>query len=107
MTPELAKRWSTALRSGEFEQTSQRLHDDRGFCCLGVLCQVIDPEIYWDAMDDEDLESVDLPSHVDIIAELPEHEREHLAALNDGRVDGGSEPKTFKEIADFIDSKYT
>lgn len=32
--------WVAALRSGEYTQASGRLHDSRGYCCLGVACEV-------------------------------------------------------------------
>ena len=32
--------WTTALRSGKYQQARRRLRDDGGFCCLGVLCDV-------------------------------------------------------------------
>lgn len=32
--------WIEALRSGEYEQTVGTLHNDEGFCCLGVLCDL-------------------------------------------------------------------
>ena len=35
------RKWVEALRSGEYEQCTGRLHDGSGFCCLGVLCEVI------------------------------------------------------------------
>src|SRR3954466_12240152 len=37
----LAKEWVKALRSGEYRQTSMSLHDDKGYCCLGVACDVL------------------------------------------------------------------
>lgn len=54
--PVLKASWLAALRSGAYQQTSGRLHRLRptprglggqiypaGFCCMGVLCDVIDP----------------------------------------------------------------
>ena len=35
-----AKKWVAALRSGEYKQTTGRLHSEDGFCCLGVACVV-------------------------------------------------------------------
>jgi hypothetical protein len=32
--------WTSALRSGEFEQTSQALRVNNSFCCLGVLTEL-------------------------------------------------------------------
>lgn len=36
----LARRWAAALESGEYQQTSGRLRDKDGWCCLGVLCNL-------------------------------------------------------------------
>lgn len=41
MDRELRERWVTALRSGEYAQAHFSLHNELGFCCLGVL-QAID-----------------------------------------------------------------
>jgi hypothetical protein len=43
---ELATKWLDALRSGAYEQTVGGLHTRAGFCCLGVLCDVKNPE-WW------------------------------------------------------------
>jgi hypothetical protein len=32
--------WCKALRSGDYAQTTRYLHNDKGFCCLGVLCEL-------------------------------------------------------------------
>lgn len=37
---ELHKKWVEALRSGEYKQTQSKLHNEEGFCCIGVLCEV-------------------------------------------------------------------
>lgn len=34
------RKWVTALRSGEYEQTKGVLKNDNGFCCLGVATDV-------------------------------------------------------------------
>ena len=31
-----------ALRSGDYQQTNGRLRDQFGFCCLGVICDLVD-----------------------------------------------------------------
>lgn len=33
--------WIPALRSGEYNQTQTRLHDENGYCCLGVACDLV------------------------------------------------------------------
>jgi hypothetical protein len=40
MNQEVKKKWLDALRSGEYTQTKDSLCDNRGFCCLGVLCDL-------------------------------------------------------------------
>lgn len=40
------QRWYKALRSGEYKQTDGRLRDGNSFCCLGVACDVFDPELW-------------------------------------------------------------
>lgn len=40
MTPELKQKWIDALESGNYQQCRGRLHDGKGYCCLGVLCVV-------------------------------------------------------------------
>ena len=34
--------WVTALRSGDYKQTSGILRDENGYCCLGVACDLYD-----------------------------------------------------------------
>lgn len=38
--PEVLAEWADALESGDFSQTGGILRDARGFCCLGVLCEL-------------------------------------------------------------------
>lgn len=33
-------KWVAALRSDEYQQTTGRLRDENGYCCLGVACDV-------------------------------------------------------------------
>jgi hypothetical protein len=44
MNPQIKQKWVSALRSGEYQQTQNRLHDENGFCCLGVLCDLYGKE---------------------------------------------------------------
>lgn len=39
-TAPLLERWAQALRSGEYEQSYGRMHDEDGYCCLGVANEV-------------------------------------------------------------------
>lgn len=40
-----AQKWVKALRSGKYKQTKEFLHDQNGFCCLGVACEVYNQEM--------------------------------------------------------------
>lgn len=99
MAPDLKARWIEALRSGRYEQGSGRLRSYRNtFCCLGVLCDVLDPT-RWDAkrtvyaewntasLDQRLLDEVDI-NYVT---------QDRLIALND------SDHKNFDEIASWIE----
>lgn len=50
MKQEVKKKWIKALRSGEYKQTRERLKDNKGYCCLGVLCDLFvkeNPKFSW------------------------------------------------------------
>jgi hypothetical protein len=40
MNPEIKAKWVAALRSGQYMQIKGKLTDGKGFCCLGVLCDI-------------------------------------------------------------------
>jgi len=40
-----ARRWIKWLRSGRYPQTKYHLHDDWGFCCQGVACDLFHKEL--------------------------------------------------------------
>lgn len=44
MKAELKQKWVEVLRSGNYKQTNGWLRDDAGYCCLGVLCDIVDSE---------------------------------------------------------------
>lgn len=45
MNSEIKQKWINALRSGEYTQTLGNLKDGRGYCCLGVLCDIYSQEM--------------------------------------------------------------
>jgi hypothetical protein len=114
MNPAIKAKWVAALRSGEYKQGKAYLNGPGGFCCLGVLCDLMVKE--GDAPDwaanPEGEKSVfanwltTLPPHVAIWAELQHDEfgprigpnEESLAALNDGGM-------PFTQIAALIEEK--
>lgn len=117
------KKWIAALRSGKFEQTSGELRskDGKGFCCLGVACHLLRPNL-WSKKEDvfkirmkhgfneKDSLVLDLPDTFPAfqagympkrLAEsvgLSTEDQKTLSTLND---DGNS----FDEIADYIEEK--
>lgn len=40
----IKSRWIAALRSGDYQQTQNTIRHDDGYCCLGVLCDVVDQD---------------------------------------------------------------
>lgn len=44
MNPEVKQKWIDALRSGDYEQGSEKLRSVSGYCCLGVLCDIYSRE---------------------------------------------------------------
>ncbi len=99
----ILKDWVKELRSGEYKQTKRSLHDNYGFCCLGVLSDI--------AIDDDWIykEGSALPSHWKLLGcggslpdklrknlKITEVEEWHLIRMND---DG----TPFNEIAYWIE----
>ncbi len=105
MKKELREKWIQALRSGNYIQGLEYLekasvNKDEGmkYCCLGVLCHVIEKDIDTarrdggdiELLNDETLEEVGL-THV---------QQELFSYMNDGN--SGHKKRTFIEIADYI-----
>lgn len=111
MKPEIKARWVEALRSGRYKQGrgALRMKDDT-YCCLGVLCDLIDPEgwgdvgclpetpIYAWSRASEELAYDYLPEDLRDEVGLDEEDQSNLTCMND---DGTS----FGEIADYIEKK--
>lgn len=102
MNTDLAIQWSAALRSGEYKQGKDRLHDpdNNTYCCLGVLCHIegkpTEGTIY------PELVNPAIHTCTGFMPQWRFHDEKtgsryvELAAMND---DGW----TFDEIADIID----
>lgn len=56
MNPEVKQKWIDALRSGKYEQGSEKLRSVSGYCCLGVLCDLYAQEhnVEWDFRGNEE-----------------------------------------------------
>lgn len=110
MIAEMAKRWTDALRSGEYEQGKDWLRKGDRFCCLGVLCDVVGVE--WAPSCDEKegcaangKDRLGLPDVVKDAAGMRDpigrySPSESLTWLNDVM------EWDFKKIADFIDTNW-
>lgn len=46
MDADIKRKWVEALRGGKYEQGRGVLRDGSAYCCLGVLCDLIDPEAW-------------------------------------------------------------
>lgn len=114
MTPELKAAWIAALRSGEYKQGHEYLHQGEQFCCLGVLCEVAggswtqeeDPSIFSSFGRTEFLFLEELESFG-----LSYGEQTACYSLNDGTINENEarewgverRPHSFDEIADWIE----
>lgn len=99
LTPEQSanrKIWIDALKSGEYKQCKNQLHNGEGYCCLGVAKKVI-PNIKPQFEEDNDaliyLDEDDAWNYLGL--EFLDQSR--LSMMND---DG----MTFTEIADYIEN---
>jgi hypothetical protein len=107
MNPEIKTKWLEALRSGRYAQTQALLRDTKGYCCLGVLCDIVDPDEWAQVEDCVEDPPVDCFLHHgsktmpdDFVlcgVDLRGVDADTLANLNDNG-------KSFAEIADFIEA---
>jgi hypothetical protein len=44
MNQEVKEKWVAALRSGDYEQGKSHLRENGKYCCLGVLCNTVNPD---------------------------------------------------------------
>lgn len=103
----IKKKWLKALRSGDFAQSTGGLKNDDGYCCLGVLAEVADPEqktwdtgcVFFGAKTEPYGNSItDGAAQVELLGgRIPPKTMGRLVAMND---DAGL---TFNEIADYIE----
>jgi len=106
------KKWTKTLRSGDYNQTSEALNDENGYCCLGVACEVFIPEnkIYKDGegfihggMPDDQMDSPQWLNNIDDDFKLITGV--YLSTLNDSGTEGLG-PFTFDEISDLVESVF-
>jgi len=108
---EVKQKWLDALRSGEYEQGQAYLRTPKGYCCLGVLCDLAakaevipEPELengaYWYDGDRYYLSrKVQEWAGLEFNNPSSETASDALANLND-------EGLTFTQIADFVERDF-
>ena len=110
MNPEIKAEWLTALRSGAYKQCKGALNRNDGYCCLGVLADVIDkkdirPIWHWGRTRDHDGDRsfgssvTNLPDNLAEYLGMTIMERSTLVDLND------KYEQTFDEIAKYIETR--
>ena len=113
MNPEIKKKWVEALRSGQYVQGRNKLRSPSSndpdfpapsaFCCLGVLCDVVDSTQWQPPMDRKPdymlygYHSTSTPPDVLDTSGLGRTDEDALVKLND------DERWTFNQIADWIE----
>jgi hypothetical protein len=122
MDQEMKQKWIDALRGGNYLQNQGCLKAEVyegkiGYCCLGVLCDLVDPDAWsnvtdgWDRFAFGVTESTVYPP--DSIKEKFDLRKDIVIDLGKGDVrikkvydflaDMNDEGKTFEEIADWIE----
>jgi hypothetical protein len=113
MNPQIKQKWVSALRSGDYKQTQGRLHDENGFCCLGVLCDLYrkenqlewEPSIHSDAYMFQNMVA-DLP--LSVVEWAGVEDSNPYVYVNGGPftlADFNDRGSTFNEIADVIEKQ--
>lgn len=109
MNREWRDKWVAALRSGNYPQSCGYLRKKEGYCCLGVLCEVVDPTRWADCGGYFTFQNPDhsrntdvayLPPDILATTRLPSGEQATLSLMNDNP----EEHKSFPEIADWIEA---
>lgn len=115
MNQEIKTKWLEALRSGTYQQGREGLRHigSNQFCCLGVLCDLVDPTGWRIQADDADYYSFTfqgeqrmgiMPHPLRVVTGLawpdcPYGVTSQLIEMNDNA------RKSFNEIADYIEEK--
>jgi hypothetical protein len=103
---EIKDKWVDALKSGQYNQCRRRLRIGNTFCCLGVLCDILDKED-WHMIADLDEDNIifdyrggkfTLPPEITKQVDLDPEIAGDLGKMNDLGY-------SFEEIAQFIDTK--
>lgn len=102
MNQNIKKKWVKALRSGKYEQGQGCLQESGKYCCLGVLCDVYDKNLWMSSIFTKDIKSYlgeeyCVPIEVRDEIRFDSDKQDKLIEYNDNK--GWS----FKKIAAYID----
>lgn len=108
MNKEIKAKWIEALRSGKYKQGTHWLRLQDTYCCLGVLCDLVDSSgwesntigtthVYAREGYTHNYSKI-LPENIGQELDIPPEISDQLSNMND---DG----HTFKEIADYIEAR--
>lgn len=101
LKPEIKMQWLEALRSGHYQQARGVLRQDAiHFCCLGVLCDLIEPK--WLLYDGQYIHArgnrMSMPTELSARVGIAFESRNELMNMNDNNKD------SFSDIADWIEA---
>lgn len=109
------KKWVEALRSGEYRQTRGCLHDHKGYCCLGVACDLYGKETGQDWNPSKHNECLGFEDEFEVLPEtvaqfifgdsIGSRENPRLRG-HTSAADLNDEGTGFAEIADLIETKF-
>ena len=113
----LIEQWIAALRSGGYAQGKGALRRGNKFCCLGVLCDLVDPT-KWEVYDDMNIDAPTykwadasmfprvhwLPPEIDVALGKPSMMKMPTGNLRLSDANDTGTP--FTEIADGIEAHY-
>lgn len=103
LDPEFKARWIAALRSGDYLQTKEVMHDGTGYCCLGVACVVAGIKPKGLVVDKrEGYTDEDISKYPKLLYGSAQENQivKILTAMNDGN---SMSRRSFSEIADYIE----
>lgn len=113
MNKQYADKWVEALRSGKYQQTTRVLRRGDSFCCLGVLCDVVDPTKWkkWESFSTHTdnsigylpeplMKEVQIKSIGGSLPEIVTFNKSHAAGSLTAMNDNGA---SFQQIADAIE----
>ena len=129
MNPEVKQKWIDALRSGKYEQGSEKLRSVSGYCCLGVLCDLyaqehntewefrgyeetnLQPKDYWyfgeqsEFLPDFVMEWAELKLNCPVVKIDVEEDDEDPWFYNEGLADLNDSGYTFMDLSKLIEAQ--